>query len=357
MKVLVTGATGFIGSWVVRELLAAGHAARVLVRGSSNLENLAPFLPRESGGTHEASRATPSLTIERALGDVLDRSAVRAALTGCDAVIHTAGIAHFAPDDPEHMRRVNVEGVEIVLGTARELGIGRAVLTSSVAALGGSPTPRIADENTPSNAESTGLHYSISKLHGEQAALRLGAQGLDVRVIRPSMALGPGDIFQSSATTILALARRTMPVYVAGGASFGDVREMARAHVAALDRGRPGEIYIVAGHNLSITELVQLVARMTGVPAPRQVPYPLAYAVAAATEQVSRLLKRKSDLSRQLAKASSMYTFASSSKAERELGYRIPPMTEILRDTFRFFLETGRLKATTPELAAMLPGK
>jgi dihydroflavonol-4-reductase len=342
MKVLVTGATGFIGSWVVRELTAAGHLARVLVRKSSNLANLSALLAG-SGGAQ----------VERAEGDVLDAASVHKALLGCDGVIHTAGIAHFNPDDPQMMHRVNTEGAEIVLAEALRAQVKRAVLTSSVAAMGGSKTARLADESTPSNAEELGIHYNVSKWRGEQAALRLCEKGLPLCVIRPVVALGPGDIYHSSTATFLALAQHRLPVYVAGGASFGDVRDMARAHVAALTRGRVGEVYIVGGHNLEVGQLVAQVAALTGVPAPRAVPYPLALAVATVAELSGKALRRKIDLSRQLVMASHLYTWVSSARAIAELDYTIRPLQESLQDTFRYFLKNGRLKPTTPELQAL----
>ncbi|HRI54863.1 MAG TPA: NAD-dependent epimerase/dehydratase family protein [Pseudomonadota bacterium] len=342
MKILVTGATGFIGSWVVRELAAAGHLARVLVRKSSNLANLSALLAG-SGGAQ----------VERAEGDVLDAASVDKALLGCDGVIHTAGVSRFNPDDVPMMQRVNTEGTEIVLSAALRAQVKRAVLTSSVGAMGGSKTARVADESTPSNAEELGIHYNVSKWRGEQAALRLCQKGLPLLVIRPAVALGPGDIYHSSTATFLALAQHQLPVYVAGGASFGDVRDMARAHVAALTRGRLGEVYIVGGHNLEIAALVAQVAELTGVPAPRAVPYPLALAVAAVAELSGKALRRKLELSRQLVMASHLYTWVSSARAIAELGYTIRPLQESLHDTFRYFLKNGRLKPTTPELQAL----
>ena len=343
MKVLVTGATGFIGSWVVRELAAARHSVRVLVRKRSNLANLSALLAG-SGGAEVA----------RVEGDVLDAASVRAALGGCDAVIHAAGVANWNPRDMAMMYRVNVEGVENVLGEALRAGVKRAVLTSSVAALGGSKVAQVADETTPSTAEALGIHYSLSKWRGEQAGLQLAKQGLPLCVLRPAVALGPGDIYHSSTTTFLALARRQLPVYVAGGASFGDVRDMARAHVAALTRGQIGEVYIVGGHNLEMTRLVAIVAAMTGVLAPQKMPYALALAAATVAELGSRALRRRSDLSRQLVMASHLYTWVSSARAEAELGYKIRPLEESLTDTYRYFLANGRLKPTTPELSALM---
>jgi dihydroflavonol-4-reductase len=335
MKVLVTGATGFLGSWVVRELLESGHTPRALVRSTSRLDNLSDSFSRGA---------------ERAEGDVLDAKAVRSALAGCDAVIHTAGVPHFSPDNVPNMMRVNVEGAAIVLGAAHEAKVKRALLTSSVAAMGGAREPRTADENTPSNVESLGLHYSLSKWQGEQAGRRLCEKGLPLVILRPSVILGPGDIFRSSTSTILALVRRKLPVYVEGGASFGDVRDIARAHVAALDRGRVGEAYILGGANLSITELTARVAAASGVPAPRRLPYALAKPLVTVSEVALLALGRHPDMSRQLLQASSLYTWVSSERARAELGYSIRPFEESLADTLRFFLGQGYLKPTTPEL-------
>lgn len=342
MKILVTGGTGFLGAWIVRELAAAGHSARVLVRRRSNLANLSALLAG-SGGAQ----------VERAEGDVLDAESVQKALAGCDGVIHTAGVAHFNPEDLALMQRVNADGADIVLSAALRAKVQRAVLTSSVAAMGGSRAARIADETTASNAEELGIHYCVSKWRGEQAGRRLCQAGLPLCIIRPAVALGPGDISHSSTETFLALARRRLPVYVAGGASFGDVRDMARAHVAALTAGRVGATYILGGHNLEMAELVQTVQQLTGVAAPRPVPYAVALAAATVAEMTGRALGRKSKLSRQLVMASHLYTWVSSARATAELGYLVRPLQESLRDTFRYFLKNGRLKPTTPELAAL----
>jgi dihydroflavonol-4-reductase len=332
---MVTGGTGFVGSWIVRELVSRGHAVRALVRPTSRRTNL------------------DGLPIELATGDVLDRESARRALEGCDALIHTAGIAHFRPGGEEELYAVNVQGVETVLGAAREAGIGRVVLTSSTAVLGGSRRPRVADESTPSNAEELGIHYFISKHRGEQVALALAREGLPVVVLRPVVVLGPGDIYQSSATNMLSLARRKIPVYVQGGASFCDVRDVAAAHVEALGRGRPGEVYILGGHNMEIGTLVRHVARVAGVRPPMRAPFLLAFGVAAAVELSMRAVRKTPHLSRQLLRASRLYTYVSSAKATQELRYTIRPFAESLRDTLRYFIEVGRLEPTTPELRAL----
>jgi len=338
MRVLVTGATGFVGSWVVRELAARGHAVRALTRPRSSLANL------------------QGLSLERAEGDVTDRPSVERALQGCQAVVHTAGVAHFRSGDEARLYAVNHGSVGIVLGAARRAGVERAVLTSSVAAMGGPLEPVVMDETRETNAESLGIDYFTSKLRGEREALRLAGEGLPVTVVRPAVVLGPGDIYDSSATTFLALARRQLPVVVRGGTSFCDVRDVARGHAGALERGRPGQAYILGGHNLEVLEMVRRVARMTGVPPPREVPYRPALAAAALAELLGRLRGQPARLSRQLIKASRLYTFVSSEKAERELGYSIRPLEESLADTLRWFMKAGRLRAGTPELEALAAG-
>jgi dihydroflavonol-4-reductase len=172
-------------------------------------------------------------------------------------------------------------------------------------------------------------------------------------VLRPGYVLGPGDIYRSSATTILAMARGKLPAFVEGGASFCDVRDVAAAHVEALARGGAGQVYIAAGHNLRLSELGAKVSALSGVPAPRKVPYPVAWTAALAAEIAGRLTGRAPDISRQLVAAGALFTFVSSEKASRELGYRIRPIEDSLRDTLRFFLANGRLRPTTPELRAL----
>ncbi len=338
MKVLVTGATGFLGSWVVHKLVESGYSARVLVRKSSKLDNLTDVLGDK---------------VDKAYGDVLDGDSVRAALEGCQAVIHTAGVPHFNPDNPDHMYRVNATGAGIVMEAALAARVEKAVLTSSVAAMGGSFEVRTATEDTPSNADDIGLDYSRSKLHGEREALLVAQKGLPLTILRPVVILGPGDIFQSSTSTILAFARKKMPVYVEGRPSFGDVREMAAAHVAAISKGRPGQVYILGGNNVRLTELLTTIEELTGIAPPPCVPYPLAYSVAGVIEYVAKLRGQHASLSRQLAKAGHMCTWVSSDKAKAELDYSIRPLADSLRDTFRFFLSSGRLKPTTAKLRAL----
>jgi dihydroflavonol-4-reductase len=335
MRVLVTGASGFIGSAVVRELVLRGHAVRALVRAQSRTENL------------------ESLDVERALGDVLDRASVVRALSGCDAVVHTAGVVHFRPDDQERLFAVNARSVEIVLGAALEARVERAVLTSSTAVLGGTARPQVMNEASPSNAEALGIAYFVAKARGERAALDAFRRGLPVVVVRPSFVLGPGDVYRSSAGIVLAIARGQYPVYVSGGVSFCDVRDVAHGHVEALLRGRAGEAYILGGHNMELDELMQMVARLGGLRAPRRIPYALGWVLAAASEALDAARGKVPHLTRQLLASSHLYTYVSSAKAMGELGYTMRPFETSIRDTLRYFLQQGKLAARTEELRAI----
>jgi len=334
MRVLVTGATGLIGASVARELAARGHAVRALVRAASDPAPLA------------------GIAVELARGDVLDAASVRAALAGCDAVVHLAGIPRIGAD-PKDIAEVNVAGTELILGAAREAGVARAIHTSSISAAGGTRMPEVLGEDAPGNAEALAIPYFLSKLRGERAALAEAARGLPVVVLRPGVVLGPGDTHRSSASLVVAVAKRRLPAVLPGGTSFCDVRDVAAAFAAALERGRPGEVYALGGHNLGLGEFAARAAAIAGVPAPARVPYPVAWVLAAAAEAGAALRGRRAPTNRDLARAGSLYTYVSSEKATRELGYRIRPLDEMIRDTLRDALATGRLRAETPELRAL----
>jgi dihydroflavonol-4-reductase len=341
VRVLVTGATGLVGGAVVHELLARGLLVRALVRPTSDLTNLGD--PPRGG-------------VELAHGDVLDRGAVERALQGCQAVVHAAGIAGLGREGWPRLFAVNAGGVETVLGAALAAGVERAVLTSSAAVLGGSRVPHVADEDTTSSAETLGLEAFVSKLRGEEVGLDLAARGLPLAIVRPAFVLGPGDVHRSSAATVLALARGRIPAYVQGGASFCDVRDVARGHVEALLRGRPGETYLLGGQNLTMDEFVGRVCRIAGVRPPLRLPYAVALAATRAMTLAARLGAPPPAMTEELLEASRLYTFVTSAKAQRELGYTIRPFEDSVRDTLRWYLARGELRPETAELAALAAG-
>jgi dihydroflavonol-4-reductase len=335
VRVLVTGATGFLGAWAARELAARGHSLRVLVRPESRLE------------------ALEGVPAELAPGDVTDRRAVERAVAGCDAVLHAAGVARLRSNDLRRLMAVNRGGTVHVLGAALRAGVRRAVAVSSVGALGGTLDPVAPDERWDAAAEASGVDYFVSKLEGERAALAIGRLGLPLVVVRPGVVLGPGDVYHSSTGTVLRMARGVLPACFRGGASFCDVRDVARGQVEALERGTPGEVYHLGGHNLEMAELARRVWRITGVPPPPQVPYELMFAAVGAREAWNAVTGQPTPVSRQLLRGARRYTYLSSEKARRELGYRIRSLEETLRDTIGWFLAHGDLEPRTRKLRTL----
>jgi dihydroflavonol-4-reductase len=334
MRVLVTGATGLVGSAIARELVARGHLVRVLARPSSDPSNLA------------------GVAVELARGDVLDPPSVSSAMDRCDAVIHAAGLVGFRPGMRDRLLAVNERGVANVFAAARAAGVRRAVLVSSTSAVGGSFSPRVAEESTPSNAERLGIDYFVSKHRGERAALAEARDGFQVVILRPGYVLGPGDLGRSSGATVLLMVTGRIPGYVEGGVSFCDVRDVARAHVEAIEREAASGTYFLGGHNLRMSEAVRRTAALCGLPSPRQIPYPLALAGSLAGALRERLGGSRW-LPVDFVRSSSMYTFVSSARAERELGYAVRPYEEMTRDTLAWWIARGRLEPRTPELRAI----
>ena len=193
------------------------------------------------------------------------------------------------------------------------------------------------------------------KLRGDRAGRALVPRGQPLVVLRPAFVLGPGDTHGSSAAIVAAIAKRRLPGYVEGGGSFCDVRDVARGHADALERGRPGEIYVLGGHNLRVSEMTARVASLAGVPPPRRIPYPVALAAAALQEAAAKARGGRPAATRDLVRAARLFTFVSSAKAERELGYAIRPFEEMVLDTLRFAVATGRLRAESPQLRALAP--
>ncbi|HUM09726.1 MAG TPA: NAD-dependent epimerase/dehydratase family protein [Myxococcaceae bacterium] len=335
MKVLVTGGTGFVGSWVARELASRGHAVRLLVRPRSCLDNV---------------RDIPG---ERFVGDITAAASVNRAVAGCEVVIHAAALARLRAGDRENLLAVNEGGTRNVLGAALRAGVRRAVFVASAGALGGTWEPLAVDERWRGSAEKVRVDYFVSKHRAEQVALELGRAGLPLVILRPGVTLGPGDVYHSSAGTVLMLARGKLPAYVHGGGSYCDVRDVAHAHAEALECGRSGESYLLGGYNLELGELARMVSRLSGVPMPLRVPYPLMLTVAGLRELGARIRGQRCPISRQLVRGARRYTFLDSRKANGELGYANRPLEVTVRDTLRWFLEHGDLEASTPELKAL----
>jgi dihydroflavonol-4-reductase len=251
MKALVTGGTGFVGSHVVRALLEAGHSARVLHRASSKLD------------------ALEGLAYERALGDIGDLDSLRAAMQGCDWVFHVAAIADYWRSDVTEMMQVNVAGTRRVLHAARETGVGRVVFTSSAAAIGRAPEGAPADETVGFNYSPRTFPYGYSKAMAEVYAREAAAAGQDVVIVNPVVVMGPGDLNLISGEFVLNVKRLgwLTPV-TGGGVAVTDVRDVARWHLAAAERGISGERYILGTRNVAYPEWFTLIAEVVGAARP-----------------------------------------------------------------------------------------
>lgn len=335
MKVLVTGATGFLGSWIVRELLRHGHAPRVLIRRGSRLDGIA------------------GLEVEPVAGDLLDQESIDRATRGMEAVIHAAGQVSARGGRAE-LRRVNVGGTRSVLDAAARYSL-RVIYTSTIATLGTTYEPVVRDEEGPSPPVNSGFGYVDTKREAEELARLQARRGQEVVILNPGIILGPGDVYFTSTRIVLEYLRGTLRFYPRGGISFCDVREVAAAHVAALTRGRRGERYILAGENVTYAELFARLRRMTGLPPAWPMPWWMAPALVFSSEVASVFGSQLLQEAVESMRYGQRFNFRDSAKARRELGYASRPLEQSLRDTVLDELVRGVARASTPELLALRP--
>ena len=265
MKVLVTGATGFIGGAVVRALVHRGIDVRVLARAGADLQNL------------------QGLTVERIEGDLLDQASLRKSLAGCRQLYHVA--AHYAlwAKDPSIFYDINVVGTRNLLEAAREVGIERTVYCSTIGAIGLPPGGGLGAENTQVSLEQMAGHYKRSKYLAEQEVHKLANEGLPVVIVNPSAPVGEGDVKPTpTGQVIVDFMKGRMPAYIETGMNIIDVDDVATGHLLAMEKGRQGERYILGSKNLLLREVFEILSKSTGLKAPalklpRTAVLPLAY--------------------------------------------------------------------------------
>ncbi len=329
MKALVTGASGFIGSAVLRRLLAGGIAVRALVRPRSDRRNLA------------------GLACEIATGDLADPASLAAALAGCDLLFHVAADYRLWVPDPETTYRVNVEGTRSLMRAALAAGVDRVVYTSSVATLGLNADGSPADEDTPSALGDMIGHYKRSKFLAEAEVRRMAREEkLPVVIVNPSAPVGPRDVRPTpTGRMIVEAASGKMPAYVDTGLNVVHVDDVAEGHVLALERGEIGERYILGGENMSLREILGEVARLVGRKPPRlRLPHGLVLPIAHAAEGVARLLGgREPIVTVDGVKLARKFMYFRCDKASRTLGYRPRPAAEALADAVAWFRDNGYL--------------
>jgi dihydroflavonol-4-reductase len=329
VKALVTGASGFIGSAVLRRLLAGGIAVRALVRPRSDRRNLA------------------GLACEIATGDLADPASLAAALAGCDLLFHVAADYRLWVPDPETTYRVNVEGTRSLMRAALAAGVDRVVYTSSVATLGLNADGSPADEDTPSALGDMIGHYKRSKFLAEAEVRRMAREEkLPVVIVNPSAPVGPRDVRPTpTGRMIVEAASGKMPAYVDTGLNVVHVDDVAEGHVLALERGEIGERYILGGENMSLREILGEVARLVGRKPPRlRLPHGLVLPIAHAAEGVARLLGgREPIVTVDGVKLARKFMYFRCDKASRTLGYRPRPAAEALADAVAWFRDNGYL--------------
>jgi dihydroflavonol-4-reductase len=332
MKVFITGATGFVGGHVARELASRGADLRILTRRTSNLANLEGLV---SGSDAET-----------VIGDLLQPDSLRNAIRGCDAVMHVAADYRLWVRDPDTMYRANVEGTRALLRIAREENVPRFVYTSSVATMGFKTDGTIVDESTPVTIDDMVGHYKRSKFLAEQVAIEAARAGQSVLILNPTTPVGSGDSKPTPTGRIVVdFLNKKFPAYMDTGLNLVDVVEVARTHADALrpDIGHPGERYILGGENLTLKQILDKMSAITGLPSPSmKVPHSVAMIFAFFDETiVGRMMGKEPRATVEAVRMGKKKMFASSCRAERELGFRIVPVYEALRSAIDWFRANG----------------
>ena len=278
------------------------------------------------------------------VGDLRQVQGLRTALSGCDALVHVAADYRLWVRDPEAMHAANVVGTRELLRLARDVGVGRVVYTSSVATMGFKRDGTIVDEDSPVSLADMIGHYKRSKFLAEQEAIAAAKGGQHVMILNPTTPIGAGDVKPTPTGQIVVdFLNRKFPAYVDTGLNLVDVVEVARMHVAALDRGRPGERYILGGENLTLKQILDRMSAITGLPSPTmKVPHAVAMAFAFFDENITGRLRGKEPRATvEAVRMGKKMMFASSAKAERELGFQILPVYGALRAAIGWFVEHG----------------
>jgi dihydroflavonol-4-reductase len=321
-KILVTGGSGFIGSVVVRTLIAAGAQPRCLLRPTSKLERLS------------------GLSYERAEGDVRDLASIQRALAGCEGVIHLAGLSSWELIDSPAMKEVTEQGTKNLLVAARDARLKKFVFVSSATAVNASDEPKVFDETAPFELEKSGLGYAIHKHAAEQLCLAFNTEGLPVVIVNPTEVYGPNDTDLITAGNLVDFAKSSPVMVCAGGTSVAYVDDVALGTVRALERGRPGQRYILGGENMNIKDLAAVTLELLG--------------------QKKRIMTLPNTVLRGLAKGAlglgipvpfnprvipyaTRYWFVDASKATRELGVTFRSAREALAPTLAWLKQSGRI--------------
>ena len=311
---------------MARALADAGAELRLLVRQNSNPKNI------------------EGLQADRVTGDLRDPISLENAIAGCDTVFHVAADYRLWIRDPEQMYRSNVEGTSALLQAARKNRVRHVVYTSSVATMGFNSNGEPADEASPVSIESMIGHYKRSKFMAEQVAVEAAKSGIHVVIVNPTTPVGEQDIKPTPTGRIIVdFLKRKFPAYVDTGLNLVDVHQCARGHIAALERGRSGERYILGGENLTLKQILDKLGHITGLPSPSvRVPYVFALATGVIDQVVTgHMLRREPRATIDAVRMGRKKMWVSSAKAERELAWSVVPVDNALRRAVEWFRAHG----------------
>jgi dihydroflavonol-4-reductase len=324
MRIFITGGNGFIGSAVSRRLAAAGHDLVCLLRDTSRVDRI------------------ETLPFTRATGDVRDAASLRAAMDGCDCTVHLAAPGGWEQDEPSFLEAVIEDGTRNVLDVAGHLGDHRVVVVSSTAAIAASDRPVVFDERTEFSVPDPTLHYAFAKHRAEVIARDAYARGVPAIVVNPAEVYGPGDTALVTAGNLIDFATSRPVLVCRGGTCVVHVDDVAAGIVAALERGRPGERYILGGENVTIRQLAALVLDLVRRRSPIvTVPNRLVRAVS----RVAARLRLPLPYNPHVVSYATRYWFVDSTKAQRELGVSFRGARETIASTLDWLEETGQLRA------------
>jgi dihydroflavonol-4-reductase len=327
--ILVTGASGFVGSAVIRHLIQAGHQVRALIRPTSARTNLA------------------DLRVEIVEGDLRDAESLIRAMTGIRFVFHVAADYRLWARNPQDIVRTNVEGTRNLMTAALRAGVERTIYTSSVATLKARPDGKASDETFRLEAQSATGAYKYSKVAAERLVETMVAeQNLPAIIVNPSTPIGPGDVRPTpTGRIIVEAAAGRMPAYVDTGLNLVHVDDVAAGHLAALQSGRIGERYILGGQDVLLGDMLREIARQVGRASPLlRLPRRLIFPIAYGAEAIARFTGREPFVTTTGLRLAKDRMFFTSAKAERELGYRARPYSEAIAEAIAWFRQHGYLK-------------
>jgi dihydroflavonol-4-reductase len=337
----VTGATGFIGSHVVRLLRERGDRVRILVRESSRALNI------------------EGLGCEIVLGDLRDASQLVRCVQGCRCVYHVAADYRLWARDPQEIYESNVAGTRNLLSACCEAGVDKVIYTSTVGTIGRRNDDTPPDEATPVALDDMIGHYKRSKFMAEQVACEFAHEGLPVVIVNPTTPVGAGDIKPTpTGKIILDFLRGRLPAYVDTGLNIVAVEDVAQGHILAEQKGAVGQRYLLGGENMSLRQILEILARLCGRRMPR---FPMPWAVAFAAAQVNQffigtILRREPSIPLEGVRMARHKMYISSDKARRELGYNPRPAEEALRNAVEYFRHSWRPDSATDRISNLRTG-